>query len=354
MKNTKALAAALCGLLLCSCGNIAEESHKRSAEGPHDVTSQAVSEQLTDETEKITADSLPEADETTTASEAAVTTEAVTTTAAAETTTIEEITAAEATPTQVTESEAVEIAAEMTTSAQAQPEGDDSSLAANALSTEEGYTSNGKKIEVKDGLTYIDGILIVNKSFPLPADYNPGGLMPEAQQAFNEFQASAANDGVWLYIVSGFRSYEYQDYLYNNYYSYRGEETDRFSARAGYSEHQSGLAMDLNNASRSFVGTPEAAYIAAHCAEFGFIIRYPDEKEYITGFMYEPWHLRYVGKELAAFLTDSGLTLEEYLGVTSKYAEDEAADDNAAAAAETTETTQQEPTLIGEITDQIG
>ena len=184
-----------------------------------------------------------------------------------------------------------------------------------------GVTANGYKIETIDGVTKVGGIIIANKSYSLPQNYG-SGLDPEAEKAFYEMQVAAANDGIWLTIVSGYRSYWYQDQLYWGYVYSRGqEESDRFSAKAGHSEHQTGLAMDLNSANRSFVGTPEAQWIEAHCAEYGFIIRYPDGKEEVTGFMYEPWHVRYLGKDLARAVTDSGLALEEYLGIDSQYKE---------------------------------
>lgn len=314
MKYMRVLAAALGLSLLSSCGHVAD-AHMRSADMGeiHETQSSVSSTDLTSEEVTTTASSkaVTTTSKTTTAKTSTTTTATTTTTTSATTTTTASAAATTSASTTTAASEtSVQTTASQTIQANAELEGDVK------------LSSNGKKIEVIEGRTYVDGILIVNKSYPLPSDYAPGGLLPEAQQAFNEFQSSAANDGVWLFIVSGFRSYEYQDYLYYNYYSYRGAETDRFSARAGHSEHQSGLAMDLNNASRSFVGTPEAAYIAAHCAEFGFIIRYPEDKESVTGFMYEPWHLRYVGKELAKYLTDNKLTLEEYLGVESVYNED--------------------------------
>lgn len=173
--------------------------------------------------------------------------------------------------------------------------------------------------EQPDEITYINGILVVNKTYSLPADYAPG-VDSQAQQAFNEMAAGAANDGISLYVVSGYRSYYYQQQLYNNYVYYRGvTETDRFSARPGHSEHQTGLAFDVNNASSSFENTPEAKWLEEHCVEYGFIIRYPQGKESVTGFKYEPWHVRYLGKENAQAVHDSGLCLEEYLGITSEY-----------------------------------
>ena len=163
-------------------------------------------------------------------------------------------------------------------------------------------------------------MLIVNKSFPLPADYNPGGLTSETQSAFNKLQSAAAADGYNLWITSGYRSYYDQQTLFNNYVWRDGQAVaETYSARPGHSEHQSGLAIDVNYAGQAFVGTPEAYWLANHCADYGFIIRYPEGKESVTGFKYEPWHIRYVGKELAKKLTNAGLTIEEYFGIPSNY-----------------------------------
>ena len=160
----------------------------------------------------------------------------------------------------------------------------------------------------------------MNKSFSLPQDYNPGGLTAETQAAWNKLQSAASYAGYNLWITSGFRSYWDQQTLYNNYVWRDGQAAaDRYSARAGHSEHQSGLAIDVNYAGQAFVGTPEAAWLAANCADYGFIIRYPDGKENITGFKYEPWHIRYVGTDLAKKLTNSGLTIEEYFNIPSTY-----------------------------------
>lgn len=172
-----------------------------------------------------------------------------------------------------------------------------------------------------EGPTYIDGILVVNKTYALPSDYNPG-VDPDAQAAFDKMQAAAAAEGLNIYISSGFRSYDYQSGLYDRYVQRSGKaEADRYSARPGHSEHQTGLAFDLNSIDMTFADTDECAWVNEHCAEYGFIIRYPQGSESITGYMYEPWHLRYLGTETAKKVYDSGLTLEEYLGIDSKYAE---------------------------------
>lgn len=178
-----------------------------------------------------------------------------------------------------------------------------------------------KKIEEREGLTYIDGILVVNKSYSLPSDYAPG-LDPEAEAAFNRMAADAANEGLNIWIASGYRSYEYQNKIYNNYSSMYGSETaDTFSARPGHSEHQTGLAIDMNSIDDSFADTPESEWVKENCYKYGFIIRYPKDKEDITGYKYEPWHVRYLGEDAAEKVYNSGLTLEEYLGIDSKYSE---------------------------------
>ena len=172
-----------------------------------------------------------------------------------------------------------------------------------------------------DGVTYINGILIANKTYSLPADYAPG-VDATAEAAFNEMAQAAAAEGLNIYISSSFRSYEYQNRIYNNYVARDGQAAaDTYSARPGHSEHQTGLAFDLNSIDDSFAATPEAAWVAEHAHEYGFIIRYPADKESITGYKYEPWHIRYLGVETATDVYESGLCLEEYLDITSIYAE---------------------------------
>lgn len=176
------------------------------------------------------------------------------------------------------------------------------------------------RIEVINGVTYVDGILIANKTYSLPADYNPMGLTAETQQAFNEMSTDAKKEGICLCVYSGFRSYDYQKQIYNNYVSIYGQATaDTFSARAGHSEHQTGMAIDVNCADDSFDGTPEALWLVENSWKYGFIIRYPKGKQHITGYKYEPWHVRYIGRDTAEKVYRSGLTLEEYLGIDSVY-----------------------------------
>lgn len=193
---------------------------------------------------------------------------------------------------------------------------DNKSVKASVKVTVKANSAAGTKVE---GATYIKGILVVNKTYSLPSNYNPG-VDATAQSALNAMIAAAANDGITLWVASGFRSYERQNRLYSNYVARDGKaEADRYSARAGHSEHQTGLAFDLNSLDQSFGDTPEGKWIAANCWKYGFILRYPKEKEAQTGYMYEPWHVRYLGNENAKNVYNSGLCLEEYLGITSVY-----------------------------------
>lgn len=179
---------------------------------------------------------------------------------------------------------------------------------------------SAKEPAVADGVTYIEGILIANKTYALPASYNPGGLTNECYSAFMNLVSGAAADNINIYCSSGFRSYESQQYIYNNYVAMDGQaKADTYSARPGHSEHQTGLAIDCNIIDDSFTGTPEAIWLENNCHKYGFIIRYPRNKSHITGYKYEPWHIRYLGVEKATAVYNSGLCLEEYLGITSQY-----------------------------------
>lgn len=179
--------------------------------------------------------------------------------------------------------------------------------------------SKAPKIEERDGLTYVNGVLIANKTYKLPDDYSPG-LDPQTNTAFETMRAAAQAEGLHFEIISGFRSYSTQKELYDNYAEKDGkDEADRYSARPGHSEHQTGLALDLNSLSTSFEDTPEGKWLAKNCYKYGFIIRYQKDKESITGYMYEPWHVRYLGIDLATKVYNSGLCLEEYLGIKSEY-----------------------------------
>lgn len=179
--------------------------------------------------------------------------------------------------------------------------------------------------------------VLVNKEFALPDDYDPSDLVypdvrftfkekiekrkmrSEAAKALEKMFAGAEKDGIYLAGVSAYRSHSRQTTLFNQYVAKDGEEKAKtYSAVPGHSEHETGLAIDVSGsdgkcaAADCFGGTKEANWLADHAAEYGFIIRYPDGKESITGYKYEPWHLRYVGKDISANIAERGITLEEY------------------------------------------
>lgn len=177
------------------------------------------------------------------------------------------------------------------------------------------------EIEEKNGAIYIKGVLIVNKTYSLPSTYSPDGLTDETNEAYTKLAKGAAKDGIKLEIVSGYRSYASQEIIYKNYLARDKDEADTYSARPGHSEHQTGLAIDLNKSSSEFNTTKEAQWLNDNCYKYGFIIRYPKGKEKITGYQYESWHLRYVGLDLAKKLYNDGnwITIEEYFNITSSY-----------------------------------
>lgn len=200
-----------------------------------------------------------------------------------------------------------------------------------------GLSANGHMIEIKNGITYVDGFLIANKTYGLPQDYVPTGTVvslagldrsyvgfeKNTSAALKRMQEAAKAEGVDLEVGSGYRSYNYQKGLYDKYVEKDGKEAaDRYSARPGYSEHQSALCFDLSPINDTFADTPAGIWVQANCYKYGFIIRYPKEKENITGYKYESWHLRYVGEELSTKLYNDGnwITMEEYFGLFSKYA----------------------------------
>lgn len=182
--------------------------------------------------------------------------------------------------------------------------------------------------------------VLVNKTRALPDNYRPDDLVypdvhfifadkiekrmlrQEAATALEKLFAGAKADGIYLGGVSGFRSQETQAKLFQRYVDKDGlEKAKTYSSVPGYSEHQTGLSIDVSDSSGNcaaefcFEGTPEAEWLAEHAHEYGYIIRYPKGKEDITGFAYEPWHIRYVGTEVAGDIYKRGITLEEYYGV---------------------------------------
>lgn len=164
------------------------------------------------------------------------------------------------------------------------------------------------------GITYVNGIMLVNKTHPVPRYFAPG-LNSTAYNAFLQLRADAAAAGYDIQLLSGYRSYDLQAQLYTNYCNVYGQAAaDTFSAKPGTSEHQTGLAMDVGWIDDAYGETPSGQWLAANCYKYGFILRYMKGKESITGYKYEPWHIRYVGG-VAEDIYRSGLCLEEYLGV---------------------------------------
>ncbi len=187
-------------------------------------------------------------------------------------------------------------------------------------------TSKGFHGEIKNGITYIDGLIIANKTYSLPSTYAPG-MNADVTAHANEMFAAAKAEGYNMWNQSGFRSYDTQKRLYNNYVSRSGKAAaDTYSARPGHSEHQTGLAFDVCATDRpcinsNFDNTAEAAWLSQNAYKYGFILRYPSGKSGVTGYKYESWHFRYVGVDLATKLYNGGnwITLEEYFGITSEY-----------------------------------
>ncbi|WP_132744773.1 M15 family metallopeptidase [Scopulibacillus darangshiensis] len=194
----------------------------------------------------------------------------------------------------------------------------------------------------KDGIVVVSNpkshLVLVNKTHKLPDGYTPPDLtIPDvpfpydgtyekmhlrkvAADALENLFRAAQKDGIILYAQSGYRSYERQVTIFNNNVKTQGEKkASAVSAHPGTSEHQTGLAMDISSSDvgyqliQDFGDTEEGRWVKDHCADYGFIIRYPKGKESITGYEYEPWHLRYVGKKAASYIQTHHITLEEYI-----------------------------------------
>ncbi|EJP27336.1 YSIRK-type signal peptide-containing protein [Streptococcus anginosus] len=183
----------------------------------------------------------------------------------------------------------------------------------------EGPQTGAKEVQYNGSYYFIQGkydeIVVANKKHPMAANYNPGEN-PTAKAAFlrlrNDMIAQGYNVG---YAYSGFRSYDYQKVLYQNYVNKDGQAAaDRYSARPGYSEHQTGLVFDLTDKAGNLLEDAAASnWLKNNAHRYGFVVRYQPGKEASTGYMPEAWHIRYIGKE-ADEVYHSGLSLEEYYG----------------------------------------
>ena len=210
-----------------------------------------------------------------------------------------------------------------------------------SMEDEKSYSTSAPLIKVDtDPTSYT---VLVNRDYPMPEDYVPEDLViPDVSYSYNgiyekSYMRKAAAIAIEkmfaeankekkykLKIVSAYRSYERQTVIYQNNINTRGEEdTNKVSAQPGCSEHQTGLAIDVSSDTvnckieESFASCPEGKWLAKNCHKFGFIIRYPEEKSDITGYSYEPWHIRYVGVNLAKYLHKKKITLEEYYHSTT-------------------------------------
>ena len=181
------------------------------------------------------------------------------------------------------------------------------------------FYEEAKKIKVAQ-TKYV----LVNKYNYLDKEYTPDNLVNLgrirlvkcAADAFTELVNAAKEEDQYIRGVSGYRSYNYQDSLYNKYVTSDGKEkADRYSARAGYSEHQTGLALDISNNKSTYMdfeSTKEFEWMKNNAHKYGFILRYPKDKEKITGYMYEAWHYRFVGTEIATYIKKHNITYDEY------------------------------------------
>ncbi len=189
-----------------------------------------------------------------------------------------------------------------------------------------GFYQNIQITDVSKGV-----LVLCNKNYKLPDDFQPAEItyIPEnyyvkdgkeykmakvALDAFVEMSDAAMNEvGVNLLVISGYRTKAYQEMLYNHYAnSYGKESADTYSARPRHSEHETGLCCDINMVDEAFKDTAAYAWMVDNAADYGFILRYPEGKEGITGYIYEPWHWRYVGVDVAKAVVASGLTYDEY------------------------------------------
>lgn len=172
--------------------------------------------------------------------------------------------------------------------------------------------------------------ILVNKHYYLENDYIPENLeeiniqyalkgmklVDVAKEAFEEMSKAARKENLKIIAMSTFRDYNYQEKLYNQYVKQDGiEAADLYSGRPGFSEHQTGLAVDVFNNKESYTDfhkTNEFIWMQEHAKEYGFILRYPGNKEKETGYQYESWHYRYVGVEIANYITEKNISYEEY------------------------------------------
>ena len=190
------------------------------------------------------------------------------------------------------------------------------------------YTIKAKNLNTSKILVnkyyYLDENYVPNNLEEIDKEYSKGGikLVKEAKEAFQELSKKARESNLNIIAMSAYRSYQYQVTLYNNYVKQDGkEEADAYSARPGHSEHQTGLATDVYNQKETYTNfekTEEFKWMQENAYKFGFILRFPKGKEEETGYQYESWHYRYVGKEAAKYIKENNITFEEYYATKIK------------------------------------
>ena len=181
-------------------------------------------------------------------------------------------------------------------------------------------------------------LILVNKYYKVTSDFVPKKLI-EIPKSYSMYSGNRINSDVYVYFkkliddaskinyqlhdISSYRPYAYQNSLYNTRVSELGKAgADSISARPGYSEHHTGLATDIlkvGSTMNNFANTKEAKWLADNAHNYGFIVRYPEGKEYLTGYSYEPWHLRYVGENVAKYIYDNNIVFEEYYAYYCEY-----------------------------------
>ena len=180
--------------------------------------------------------------------------------------------------------------------------------------------------EVMLGENYApDDLIVPNVPLTYPASYEQSHLREEAGRKLEAMFADAKKEGLeTLYLVSGYRSYKYQYEIFNNSIKNRGREhTEKYMAKPGHSEHQTGLTADISTQSmgfgleESFENTKEGQWLAQNAHKYGYILRYPRERVETTGYAYEPWHFRYVGKDISEYMFKNKLVLEDLYDVVN-------------------------------------
>ena len=186
------------------------------------------------------------------------------------------------------------------------------------------YTNTGKSLYLNKPYVlvnkyfYLDKNYIPNNLEEISSQYGRSGmyLVHDAKDSFIKMATAAKKENITIVIISSYRSYEYQKHLYNQYVKIDGrEKADKYSARAGYSEHQTGLSIDISDGKTDynyFSETEAFNWMQQNAYKYGYILRYPKDKEEITGYQYESWHYRYVGKNIATYIKKHSITFDEY------------------------------------------